>query len=767
MIIYRAGRRKDSFLSLFFFINKCRDTPTMADWINAPIEEAFDSLNQAEAAIYQHAFDNGYALTRLDIKYDKKKPRNARRWDFRCDKGGIKRGHGAIRESSTRMTECDFELRIHRMQTGGFKLEVYRPYHNHPSSEDARQHSQYRQPTNQQQERIESLTKAGVAPRFILNELLEADHDTLITTQEIYNCKAKVRKERLSGKTPIEVLVEELLEDDGWALQYHTEENGVVNFLFFTPDEMIDIAQASPSVILIDATYRTNKYNLPAVHFQTVTPIGKTASISLAFVTNEEEASYRLAVSAFRELVMGNSPIEVLLTDDEDALKNALTAIFPTIPQLLCLWHVNKNVLTKVQQSWITNPAFSDETNKRRKQRREEFMADWEAICYARTEQEFEERYSSLREKYFHQSNLLTYLHEEKYPKRQQFAKPWTSQVCHFGHTVTSRAESGHSKFKGWLLHSRHDLLDIKDRWASMTRTFLTDYRKELATERDRITHELRVTRWNPKEFDPVTKQPIQYLDPELNNQVVDRALRLLVKQLEYARDDVQYNMPCSGQFEKIHGIPCYHTIREFRAAKITIKKGHIHSYWHFERDAGIPLPPPPPPPQDPVIFAPHKVVTRGRPRKDRSTRRDPSQFEIAASPAASQRRPGRVGGEISAVSPIYKALSTSTYALTYQPGYRLAVLQFPQPLLPLLSIQISIQGRYTQEPSCSKSRRLHNSCRMRSYRSLHRLQRNVGGQRAQRISSPGRNVGIKQLLCDGIAPALLSHKQHSSQTTF
>ena len=168
-----------------------------------------------------------------------------------------------------------------------------------------------------------------------------------------------------------------------------------------------------------------------------------------------------------------------------------------------------------------------------------------------------------------------------------------------------------------------------------------------------------------------------------------------------------------------------------------------------------------------PIFFAPHKVVTRGRPRKDRSTRRDPSQFEIAASPAASQRRPGRVGGEISAVSPIYKALSTSTYALTYQPGYRLAVLQFPQPLLPLLSIQISIQGRYTQEPSCSKSRRLHNSCRMRSYRSLHRLQRNVGGQRAQRISSPGRNVGIKQLLCDGIAPALLSHKQHSSQTTF
>jgi len=109
-------------------------------------------------------------------------------------------------------------------------------------------------------------------------------------------------------------------------------------------------------------------------------------------------------------------------------------------------------------------------------------------------EQEFKERYASLQEKYVHQSTLLTYIHEEKYLKRQQFAKPWTSQVRYFGHTVTSRAESGHSKFKGWLLHSCHDLLDVKDRWALMTRSFLTDYRKELATERDRITHKLQVT---------------------------------------------------------------------------------------------------------------------------------------------------------------------------------------------------------------------------------------------------------------------------------
>ena len=41
---------------------------------------------------------------------------------------------------------------------------------------------------------------------------------------------------------------------------------------------------------------------------------------------------------------MGDSRIEVILTDDEDALKRALSTIYPDVPQLLCLWHVNKNV---------------------------------------------------------------------------------------------------------------------------------------------------------------------------------------------------------------------------------------------------------------------------------------------------------------------------------------------------------------------------------------------------------------------------------------
>ena len=107
-------------------------------------------------------------------------------------------------------------------------------------------------------------------------------------------------------------------------------------------------------------------------------------------------------------------------------------------------------------------------------------MANWQAIIYTKTEQDFEEQYAALRVKYTNQISLINYIHENKYPKRHLFAKAWTSRINHLRHTVTSRVEGGHSRFKKWLSHNRHDLLSIRDQWKSMTRTFMQEYHKEL-----------------------------------------------------------------------------------------------------------------------------------------------------------------------------------------------------------------------------------------------------------------------------------------------
>src|SRR6266480_267724 len=293
----------------------------------------------------------------------------------------------------------------------------------------------------------------------------------------------------------------------------------------------------------------------------------------------------------------------------------------------------------------MVHPEFGDEINTRRKAKRDEFMADWQALTFTKIEQDFEDRYTALRAKYPHQHLLLQYVRENKYPKYHLFIKAWTSQVRHLGHTVTSRVESGHSKFKLWLGHNRHDVLSIKDRWTSMTRIFLQEHCKELVQERDQVAHQLRVSRYNT--IDKETQQPTEYINPNLNSQIIDRGLKLFINQLNLTRDTVTNNSPCSGIFEQIYGIPCYHSIHGLKDTKITIKKGHFYLHWHFKRAQSLALLPPVPPRPGPTIFAPHKVVTRGRPRQDGSTRRDPSLHKVVA-PSQPRQRPGCIGGETS-----------------------------------------------------------------------------------------------------------------------
>jgi len=64
-----------------------------------------------------------------------------------------------------------------------------------------------------------------------------------------------------------------------------------------------------------------------------------------------------------------------------------------------------------------------------------------------------------------------------------------------------------------------------------MSRTFFQEYRKDLAQQRDRIRHNLKVTRFNP--INKETKEIIEFFDPNLNNEIVDRGLKEFIKQIK------------------------------------------------------------------------------------------------------------------------------------------------------------------------------------------------------------------------------------------
>ena len=277
----------------------------------------------------------------------------------------------------------------------------------------------------------------------------------------------KLHKEELNRRIPTEALLDLLMSSGDWATSWAKDpDTNRLNRLLFCHHKGIKLTQNRPEVLLIDATYKTNQYNMPLLHFAGVYPSntrkGRTFSIGFCFLPDENEITYQWAVSELQKAVYGDrfTPT-IIVTDNDASLRNALLTTWPSIPALLCRWYMNKNVLVKAQETWRVNGLGDDNLKKQNEELRDAFMERWTQVTYAKTEDAFEEAYQQLKIDYSEQPDLLNYLDEFKYTTKEQFVEAWTSQHKHYGITVTSRIKGSHSYLKKFLGTSKSDLFGV------------------------------------------------------------------------------------------------------------------------------------------------------------------------------------------------------------------------------------------------------------------------------------------------------------------
>ena len=115
---------------------------------------------------------------------------------------------------------------------------------------------------------------------------------------------------------------------------------------------------------------------------------------------------------------------------------SALPNIFPTARHLICLWHINKNVLTNCK-AWFDG---DDEWK--------EFYATWQKVIYANTETASNQAWEAMRLKHEDDFLPMNYLDDLLRSNREKILRCFTNHVLHFGNTATSRSESGHAQVK-------------------------------------------------------------------------------------------------------------------------------------------------------------------------------------------------------------------------------------------------------------------------------------------------------------------------------
>ena len=198
----------------------------------------------------------------------------------------------------------------------------------------------------------------------------------------------------------------------------------------------------------MDCTYKTNRFKMPLLIIGGQTALHTTFYVAFYFMHEETNESYIWAMTRLKVLYsqLELSSPTTTVTDMDRGLMSAFELILPSTSHLLCIWHINKNVLAHCKKSFSTEAW-------------EVFYGRWKSLIKADSEPNFEELWGQFRITYNRtHANLVKYLNATYISFRQRFVKCWTDRVRHIETTTTSRGEGGHAVLKRQLGTSNGDL---------------------------------------------------------------------------------------------------------------------------------------------------------------------------------------------------------------------------------------------------------------------------------------------------------------------
>lgn len=140
----------------------------------------------------------------------------------------------------------------------------------------------------------------------------------------------------------------------------------------------------------------------------------------------------------------------------------------------------------------------------------------------------------------------------------------------HFGNISTSKLEGAHALLKSYLRHSRGDLFTVIYNMARYVDGLLSQTRTRLAQLRSRPPNSVKASK-------------IPFLRSDLNFFIVPHAITLLIVQWRRAEEMAEVGQhlrsQCTGLFEKVYGIPCWHSILATLSLNYIFSEIDFHPY--------------------------------------------------------------------------------------------------------------------------------------------------------------------------------------------
>jgi len=158
------------------------------------------------------------------------------------------------------------------------------------------------------------------------------------------------------------------------------KDEDVVRDIFWSYPDAVKLTNVCNLLFFIDSIYKTNNYMLSLLDIFGVTPTRMSFYVAFAYLEGEHLNNVFWALQRYQGLFLRCDAFLGIIAIDRDlALVNAVKIVFLKTTNLLCQFHIDKNVKAKCKTLAGKNNAW------------DYVMEAWGSLVYCPSEQEFDE----------------------------------------------------------------------------------------------------------------------------------------------------------------------------------------------------------------------------------------------------------------------------------------------------------------------------------------------------------------------------------------
>lgn len=384
------------------------DLPSLSpsDVVFTPyVGQIFKSDDEAFEYYSNFARKNGFSIRKA--RSTESQNLGIYRRDFVCYRSGFNQPRKKAnvehhRDRKSVRCGCDAKLYLTKEIVDGvpqWYISQFSNVHNHELLEDdqVRLLPAYRKIEEADQERILLLSKAGFPVNRIV-KVLELEKGVQpgqlpFIEKDVRNfvrsCKKTVQEDDtiLSVKRDNDLL--ELLEacraaaegDDGFVYDFTTDGDGKVENIAWTYGDSIRAFSLFGDVVTIDTSYRSITYSMILVMWFGIDNHGCPIFFGCTLLQDETSKSFSWALQVFVRFMRERQP-EIVITDMDPGLRDALAVEMPNTKQIISIWQV----ISKLP-SWFSlqlGVQYSD------------FKSEFDMLCHLQNVEDFELQWNNL-----------------------------------------------------------------------------------------------------------------------------------------------------------------------------------------------------------------------------------------------------------------------------------------------------------------------------------------------------------------------------------